>query len=475
MNQIGIIGLAVMGRSLALNMADHGYKVAGYNRSYEVTKQMVEKNPHKNFTPYETLEEFVKSLEKPRKVMLMVKAGKAVDAVIEQLLPLLENGDIIMDGGNSFFEDTIRREAYVKRQGLHYFGIGISGGEEGARKGPSIMPGGDREAYEEIRSILENIAAKSEDGTPCCTYIGENGAGHYVKMVHNGIEYADMQLIAEAYLVLKHIGKFNNQEVGNIFEEYQKGELSSFLIRITSEIFQEMDDMSTQSLVDMIKDSAQQKGTGRWTNMEALKQGIDVSMIAAAGNARLMSNKETRKTAGTKKAGKRTDNRKEIRKENSLPILMFTSKNDSASKVRGLRAGADDYLTKPFDMDELIARIISLIRRYTRFNQTDGMTQQLEFDGLKIDLENRSIITENGTFELPPKEFDLLLYCAKHQGKILTKQQIYEEVWGEEYVYDDSNIMAIISRLRKKLEVNPGNPKYIQTIKGIGYRFSKEV
>lgn len=165
----------------------------------------------------------------------------------------------------------------------------------------------------------------------------------------------------------------------------------------------------------------------------------------------------------------------EIRKENSLPILMFTSKNDSASKVRSLRAGADDYLTKPFDMDELIARIISLIRRYTRFNQTDGMTQQLEFDGLKIDIENRSVTTENGTFELPPKEFDLLLYCAKNQGKILTKQQIYEEVWREEYFYDDSNIMAIISRLRKKLEVNPGSPKYIQTIKGIGYRFNKEV
>lgn len=165
----------------------------------------------------------------------------------------------------------------------------------------------------------------------------------------------------------------------------------------------------------------------------------------------------------------------EIRKENSLPILMFTSKNDSASKVRGLRAGTDDYLTKPFDMDELIARIISLIRRYTRFNQTDGMTQQLEFDGLKIDIENRSVTTENGTFELPPKEFDLLLYCAKNQGKILTKQQIYEEVWREEYFYDDSNIMAIISRLRKKLEVNPGSPKYIQTIKGIGYRFNKEV
>lgn len=164
----------------------------------------------------------------------------------------------------------------------------------------------------------------------------------------------------------------------------------------------------------------------------------------------------------------------QIRKENSLPILMFTSKNDSASKVRGLRAGADDYLTKPFDLDELIARIISLIRRYTRFNGQDGTTQ-LDFDGLKIDLENRSITTINGTLELPPKEFDLLLLCAKNQGKILTKQRIYEEVWGKEYFYDDSNIMAIISRLRKKIERNPGSPKYIQTIKGIGYRFNKEV
>ncbi len=165
----------------------------------------------------------------------------------------------------------------------------------------------------------------------------------------------------------------------------------------------------------------------------------------------------------------------QIRQESSLPVLMFTSKNDSASKVRGLRAGADDYLTKPFDMDELIARIVSLIRRYTRFNPKDGQTQRFEFDGLTIDLNNRSITTINGEYELPPKEFDLLLFLAKNQGKILTKQQIYEKVWGEEYVYDDSNIMAIISRLRKKIEENPGIPKYIQTVKGIGYRFSKEV
>lgn len=165
----------------------------------------------------------------------------------------------------------------------------------------------------------------------------------------------------------------------------------------------------------------------------------------------------------------------QIRAESNLPILMFTSKNDSASKVRGLRAGADDYLTKPFDMDELKARIVSLIRRYTRFNQQDGAPQQLEFDGLKIDLDNRSVTTINGTFELPPKEFDLLLFCVKNQGKILTKQRIYEEVWEEEYFYDDSNIMAIISRLRKKIEENPSRPQYIQTIKGIGYRFNREV
>ncbi len=165
----------------------------------------------------------------------------------------------------------------------------------------------------------------------------------------------------------------------------------------------------------------------------------------------------------------------QIRKENSLPILMFTSKNDSASKVRGLRAGADDYLTKPFDMDELIARILSLIRRYTRFNPKNGQLQTFDFDGLVIDFNNRSIHAVNGDFELPPKEFDLLMFLAKNQGKILTKQQIYENVWGEEYVYDDSNIMAIISRLRKKIEENPGNPRYIQTVKGIGYRFNKEV
>lgn len=288
-NDIGIIGLAVMGRSLALNMADHGFHVAGYNRSKAVTEEMVNKYPHELFTPYYELKEFVASLHAPRKILLMVKAGKPVDAVLDQLLPMLEKGDIVMDGGNSFFEDTIRRTAYAKEHGIEYFGVGVSGGEEGARFGPSIMPGGDAKAYEHIRPILETIAARAEDGSPCCTYIGENGAGHYVKMVHNGIEYADMQLIAEAYLQLKHIGGFSNAEIGDNFHSWNQGELNSFLIRITADIFREQDE-NHKELIDEIVDSAQQKGTGRWTSIQSLKQGIDTSMITASCNARVMSN-----------------------------------------------------------------------------------------------------------------------------------------------------------------------------------------
>lgn len=290
MNDIAMIGLAVMGRSLALNMADHGYEVAAYNRSYALTQDMMEKYPHEHVHAYQELEACIHSLRKPRKVMLMVKAGKPVDMVIEQLIPLLETGDIIIDGGNSFFEDTIRREAYLKEKGLHFFGVGISGGEEGARFGPSIMPGGNQKAYEEIQQILEDICAKAQDGKACCTYIGENGAGHYVKMVHNGIEYANMQLIAEAYLLLKHVGGFDNAEIHQIFETWNQGKLNSFLIQITADIFQEQDDVDSGELLDKIVDSAAQKGTGRWTSIEALKQGVDISMITASCNARIMSN-----------------------------------------------------------------------------------------------------------------------------------------------------------------------------------------
>lgn len=286
---IGLIGLSVMGRSLALNMADHGFRVAGYNRSPEVTQKVMEEYPHPNLTPFFSLPELVSALQKPRKIMVMIQAGAPVDAVIDQLIPLLEEGDFIMDGGNSYFGDTNRRAGLLKEKGLHCLGVGISGGEEGARFGPSIMPGGSREAYEAVGQILQTIAAKA-DNTPCCAYIGPGGAGHYVKMVHNGIEYADMQLIAESYLLLKYAGGFTNRELAEIYRTWNEGELHSYLIGITADIFLEADDMADGDLIDHILDSAGQKGTGRWASIEALRQGVDISMITAACNARIMSN-----------------------------------------------------------------------------------------------------------------------------------------------------------------------------------------
>lgn len=289
MNDIAVIGMGVMGKSLALNMANHGFKVSIYNRTSSLTQEVMEKHPDSGLMPFYSLEELVASLQKPRKIMLMVTAGRAVDAVIEGLIPYLEAGDIIMDGGNSFFKDTQRRYEYVTNLGFKYFGVGVSGGEEGALKGPAIMPGGNQESYSEIQNILETIAAKAEDGRPCCTYIGENGAGHYVKMVHNGIEYADMQLIAEAYLILKHVGKLTNAELAQVFDEWNQGELSSFLIGITADIFKENDNLGEGQLIDKIKDAAGQKGTGRWTSIAGLEQGVNTSIINAACNARNIS------------------------------------------------------------------------------------------------------------------------------------------------------------------------------------------
>lgn len=286
---IGMVGLAVMGRSLALNMADNGFQVGAYNRSSAVTEQVMRDHPHENLHPYYTLIELVSALKRPRRVMLMIQAGKAVDAVIEQLIPLLDDGDMILDGGNSFFEDTRRRADYLAPRGIHYLGVGISGGEEGARRGPSIMPGGNPAAYEAVRPILEAISAKAE-GQPCCAYIGPEGAGHYVKMVHNGIEYADMQLIAESYLLLKYVGGLTNAELAEVYAEWDAGELRSYLIGITARIFREHDDLTAGELVDHILDSASQKGTGRWASIEALRQGVDISMITTAANARIMSN-----------------------------------------------------------------------------------------------------------------------------------------------------------------------------------------
>ena len=288
-SDIGLIGLAVMGENLVLNMESKGFHVSVYNRTTAVTEKFAEgRAKGKNITITRTLEEFVGSLARPRKAQIMVKAGAPVDAVIEQLIPLLEPGDIIIDGGNSLWTDTQRREKYLKEKGIHFFGVGVSGGEEGALKGPSIMPGGSKEGWESIAPIYTKIAAIAE-GEPCCRHMGPDGAGHYVKMVHNGIEYGDMQLICEAYAILKAALNLSADEFAAIFAEWNKGELNSFLIEITANIFTKKDPETGKALVDVILDKAGQKGTGKWTVGHAVEMGVPLSVIGSAVEARILS------------------------------------------------------------------------------------------------------------------------------------------------------------------------------------------
>jgi 6-phosphogluconate dehydrogenase len=286
--QIGVIGLAVMGKNLAMNIESRGYSVSVYNRSREKTDEMLEETKGKNIVGAYTIEEFVQSLEKPRKILLMVKAGAATDATIEQLKPHLEKGDIIIDGGNTYFADTQRRNKELSELGFHFIGTGVSGGEEGALHGPSIMPGGQKEAYDLVAPIFQDISAKV-NGEACTTYIGPDGAGHYVKMVHNGIEYGDMQLISESYFMLKHVLGLSAQELHEVFAEWNKGELDSYLIEITADIFTKKDDETGKPLVDMILDTAGQKGTGKWTSQSALDLGVPLPIITESVFARFIS------------------------------------------------------------------------------------------------------------------------------------------------------------------------------------------
>lgn len=302
-NQIGVIGLAVMGKNLSLNIAEHGFTVAVYNRSSQKTKELLEEISEESLRGklegYYSLEEFVASLESPRRIIMMVKAGDAVDDTIRQLLPLLSEGDLLMDGGNSYYEDTIRRSKKLQSMGILYLGTGISGGEEGARRGPAIMPGGDYEAYQRMEEVLTAIAAKAED-EPCSTYIGENGAGHFVKMVHNGIEYADMQLIAEAYDILRKVLKLTPPELQRIFEEWNKGELNSYLIGITADIFGKKDAFSGDYLVNRILDVAGQKGTGKWTSQLSLDLGVPTPSITEAVYMRYLSSMKGERNEASK-------------------------------------------------------------------------------------------------------------------------------------------------------------------------------
>ncbi len=286
---IGLIGLAVMGQNLVLNMNDHGYKVAVFNRTVsKVDDFLANEAKGTEVVGAHSIEELTALLKKPRRVMLMVKAGDTVDQMIDHITPHLEKGDIIIDGGNSHFPDTNRRTAALQEKGLLFIGTGVSGGEEGARNGPSIMPGGNPAAWPAVKPIFQAIAAKVEDGTPCCDWVGENGAGHYVKMVHNGIEYGDMQLICEAYQLLKDGLGLNANELHEVFADWNKGELDSYLIDITSQIFTKLDD-DGQPMVDKILDTAGQKGTGKWTAVSALDLGMPVTLIGEAVFARCLS------------------------------------------------------------------------------------------------------------------------------------------------------------------------------------------
>ena len=302
-NTIGVIGLGVMGSSIALNMVSKGEKVAVYNYTRDLTDQLLKNQPDKEIYPYYDVQQFVQSLQSPKKVFLMVTAGQVVDTVITSLIPYLEPGDIIMDGGNSNYEDTARRYDELKALGIDYLGVGVSGGEEGALKGPSIMPGGDREAYEKVAPILTKIAAQVE-GDPCCVYIGPKGAGHFVKMVHNGIEYADMQLIAEAYTFLRVRLQLPLDEIADIFETWNQGELKSYLIEITADILRKKDEETGLPLVDVILDKTGQNGTGKWTSIQAIDNGIPVSIITESLFARYLSHiKEERVYAESVLAG----------------------------------------------------------------------------------------------------------------------------------------------------------------------------
>jgi 6-phosphogluconate dehydrogenase len=298
--QFGMIGLAVMGRNLALNIEGHGFPVAVWNYETEWVDSFTGEFQDKQFTGTKTLADFARALERPRRIMMMIKAGAPVDQTLESLKPFLEAGDIVIDGGNSYYKDTQRREESLRGAGLYFIGSGVSGGESGARFGPSLMPGGARAAYENIRAVFEAIAAQTDSG-PCVAYVGPDGAGHFVKMVHNGIEYGDMQLIAESYDIMRNALGLGAAELADIFDEWNRGPLASFLIEISAAIFRVRDEETGRPLVDLVLDQAEQKGTGKWTAQDALDMGVPIPTIAAAIDARLMSSMKDERMAASRK------------------------------------------------------------------------------------------------------------------------------------------------------------------------------
>lgn len=389
--QIGVVGMAVMGRNLALNIESRGYSVALYNRTGSKTEEVLAENPDKNLLGTYTVKEFIDSIEKPRRIVMMVQAGRGTDATIQSLLPHLDKGDILIDGGNTFFEDTIRRNNELANSGINFIGAGVSGGEEGALKGPSIMPGGQKEAYALVAPILEQISAKAEDGTPCVTYIGPDGAGHYVKMVHNGIEYGDMQLIAESYDLMQNILGLSVDEMADIFKEWNEGELDSFLIEITADILTRKDDLGTgKPVVDVILDAAGNKGTGKWTSQSALDLGVPLPLITESVFARYISAYKEERVAASKVLPKPatapyTGDKAEL-VEKIRQALYFSKIMSYAQGFAQLRASSKEYnWDLPFGEIAKIWREGCIIR--ARFLQkiTDAYEKDNDIANLLLD------------------------------------------------------------------------------------------
>lgn len=402
--QIGVVGMAVMGRNIALNIESRGYSVALYNRTDWKTTEVVEENPDKQLKATYGIEEFVNSLEKPRKILLMVQAGKGTDATIENLLPHLDKGDILIDGGNTFFKDTIRRNEYLADSGINFIGAGISGGEEGARFGPSIMPGGQEEAYELVKDILEAISAKAEDGAPCVTYIGADGAGHYVKMVHNGIEYGDMQLIAESYDIMHRGLGMSAQEIGEIFTEWNNGELDSFLMEITSHILKTNDPETGKPMVEVIMDRAGNKGTGKWTSQSALDLGEPLSLITESVFARFISAQKDQRVAASEIIPS-IESQMQVSDEEKAEFIELIRKALYFSKIMSyaqgfaqLRAASEENeWNLPYGEIAKIWREGCIIRAKFLQNITDAYEKNADLQNLMLDDYFLDIVSTNNS------------------------------------------------------------------------------
>lgn len=386
----GVVGMAVMGKNLALNIESRGYTVAIFNRTTSKAEEVIAEHPDKNFVLTKTVEEFVNSIEKPRRIMLMVQAGAGTDATIQSLLPHLDKGDILIDGGNTHYPDTIRRNAELADSGINFIGTGVSGGEKGALEGPSIMPGGQKEAYDLIAPVFEQIAGKApQDGEPCVTYIGPNGAGHFVKMVHNGIEYGDMQLIAESYDLLKRVLGLSNEEIQAIFEEWNEGELDSYLIEITKEVLKRKDDEADGFIVDKILDKAGNKGTGKWTSQSALDLGVPLPLITESVFARFISTyKDERVKASKVLSGPsvKFDGDKKELIEKIRQALYFSKIMSYAQGFAQLRKASEEFdWDLPYAKIAKIWRAGCIIRAEFLQNITDAYEKNADLENLLLD------------------------------------------------------------------------------------------